>query len=249
MSRASKSFMAGVMITALFFCASAVFAEMGGGRHGKGCKMKGKMYENCVKQLDLTEEQQEKMKAQKKEHRKKSMETKEKLREKKEELGKELQKQTPEESRIKVLKTEIKALTGDQIDQRVESVLSMKKILTSEQFKKLQDMKEYPWLTRMKKQLDLTPEQAEQIKPIIKEKKEKHCAIMKKFRGEEGVDKKAVKSEMKSLGDETEAKIEKILDAKQMKKWRKIKDKKSKKKGKGKRGWKSECDMNQDCPK
>lgn len=57
------------------------------------------------------------------------------------ELKKELEKPDTDMNKINAVINEIKNLTGQQLELRVNSILATKQILTPEQFKKLQEGK------------------------------------------------------------------------------------------------------------
>jgi len=100
---------------------------------------RGDKHEWMVKQLGLTEEQQEQMR----EHRREQMERQralwEETRAKREELADELQKTKINEARIRELADQLKDLAGQGIDSRIEGILTMKSILTPEQFEQFHE--------------------------------------------------------------------------------------------------------------
>jgi len=93
------------------------------------------------KTLNLTPEQQEKIKKQQSVNREKWAELRNKLRDKRSALKKELEKPQINKDGVNVLVAEIKTLMGEQLEQRVDNIIFMKEILTPEQFKKLQEKK------------------------------------------------------------------------------------------------------------
>jgi len=93
------------------------------------------------KTLNLTPEQQEKIKNQQTANKERWTELRNKLRDKRSELKKELENPQINKDRVNVLVAEIKALMGEELDQRVDNIIFMKEILTPEQFKKLQEKK------------------------------------------------------------------------------------------------------------
>jgi Spy/CpxP family protein refolding chaperone len=58
------------------------------------------------------------------------------------ELKQELEKSEVDTNKINAIITDIKTLTGEQLDLGVNNILAMKQVLMPRQFKKLQDMKE-----------------------------------------------------------------------------------------------------------
>jgi len=121
------------------------YGRYGAGR-GFGKRQKGqggeKMFQNLIQQLNLTAEQQKQLEASKKEHRASTKEIRNALTLKKMELRLELEKEKIDRKKIDGIASEIKRLLGRQIDLKVEGILTMKQILTPEQFEKLQSMKE-----------------------------------------------------------------------------------------------------------
>jgi Spy/CpxP family protein refolding chaperone len=104
----------------------------------------GHRYENAEdfsKTLNLTPEQQEKIKKQESINREKGTELRDKLRDKRSELKAELEKPQINKDRIDALVAEIKTLTGEQLERRVDNIIFMKQVLTPEQVKKLQEKK------------------------------------------------------------------------------------------------------------
>ena len=74
------------------------------------------------------------------------------MRAKRLELKQELEKPAVDTNKINTLIADIKTLMGEQLDFRVNNILAMKQILTPEQFKKLQDMKEGKYKEGKKKE-------------------------------------------------------------------------------------------------
>ncbi|MEI6633026.1 MAG: Spy/CpxP family protein refolding chaperone [Chlamydiota bacterium] len=109
--------------------------DEGGGRKGKGL---GKH----LKELDLTPEQQQKMKAQRKEQGIAMKSIRDALKAKHEELRAEIDKEKSDKAKIESITAELKKLEAQRIDQDVKGILQMKESLTPEQFKKLSAMRE-----------------------------------------------------------------------------------------------------------
>lgn len=128
-----------VGVIAVLFLGSMAYAQPSGNVPERTMRHKEEKMANCVKELELTAEQQGQIKKQRNEQREKNKELRDKLRVKRTQLREELEKQDIDKSKIYGLVAEIKTLLGNQLEQRVESVLSMKEMLTPEQFKKLQE--------------------------------------------------------------------------------------------------------------
>jgi len=122
----------------LVFSAPVAYAQPSGDVPQRVIKYREEVMNDLIKELDLTPEQQEQIKRQQSEHRQKNEELRGRLLAKRLELKQELEKQTINKKRIDTIAAEIKILVGEQLEQRVEGVLSMKEILTPEQFKKFQ---------------------------------------------------------------------------------------------------------------
>ena len=93
------------------------------------------------KTLNLTPEQKEQIQQQRSINKQKWAELRDKMRAKRLELKSELGKPDTDMNKINAIINEIKNLTGQQLELRVNSILATKQILTPEQFKKLQERK------------------------------------------------------------------------------------------------------------
>jgi Spy/CpxP family protein refolding chaperone len=88
-------------------------------------------------ELGLTEEQKEQLKEQRFQSNYKKIQTRSKTRLKELELRHELQKKEVDREAIDRILKELKELQAAALDQKVESILRVKEILTPEQFEKL----------------------------------------------------------------------------------------------------------------
>ena len=134
----TKLVITGVIIF-LFTSAPVIWAEEGGTPPQASTKQKMKHKEKgFAKDLNLTHEQQEKMK----QHREANQEKKKQLRElmqaKRAELKAEIGKPALDSAKVYALASEIKSLFGQMLDLRIEGLLFMKQTLTPEQFEKFQ---------------------------------------------------------------------------------------------------------------
>ncbi|HPM42305.1 MAG TPA: Spy/CpxP family protein refolding chaperone [Candidatus Omnitrophota bacterium] len=93
--------------------------------------------EDPFKDLSLTPEQRDKIKAHREEGKLKAKEIQEQMRAKKEELKAEMAKSVSDRSKIDAIAADMKSLSARMIDQRIERILSLKEILTPEQFQKV----------------------------------------------------------------------------------------------------------------
>lgn len=98
-------------------------------------KMKARMLE-VFKQLDLSPEQEEQLKAHRNNHREQAGEFRESLRAKKEAIRNELQNEELNMEEIYRIHNELKGLLSNKADHRLEGILEVRKILTAEQFRK-----------------------------------------------------------------------------------------------------------------
>jgi Spy/CpxP family protein refolding chaperone len=91
------------------------------------------------KALNLTAQQEQQIRELQKSNFERSKQLRAELRDKRNALGEELNKQSSDMSKVKALAADIKDIEGRLIDQRVESVIKMKEILTPEQYQKFQN--------------------------------------------------------------------------------------------------------------
>lgn len=92
---------------------------------------------DIAQEIDLTSEQKEQIKEQKYQTEHKRIETQNKLRLKELELRHELEKKDTDKAAVEAIVKDLKGLQGTMLEQRVNSILELKKILTPEQFEKL----------------------------------------------------------------------------------------------------------------
>jgi Spy/CpxP family protein refolding chaperone len=106
---------------------------------------------DITKTLNLSPAQKEQLKQQRATDARAWKELWEKLAAKRLELKAELEKPAVDQAKISAIIADTKTLMGEQLQLRVERILAMKKILTPEQFKKLQegfDHSDRNWRTR-----------------------------------------------------------------------------------------------------
>jgi Spy/CpxP family protein refolding chaperone len=103
-------------------------------------KMKAKMLE-VFKQLDLSPEQKEQLKAHRKDHRGQGKEFRENMKAKKEAIRNELQKEELNMENVYTIHKELKDLLVQKADHRLEGILEVRKILTAEQFRKFCELR------------------------------------------------------------------------------------------------------------
>ncbi len=98
--------------------------------------------EKFHQQLGLTAEQEAQLTSGRKAHRAKMDELREALQAKRKDLADELAKPDLNTAQVNALKEEIKGLHNQQVDERVNSILAVRNILTPEQFAKFQQFGE-----------------------------------------------------------------------------------------------------------
>ncbi|MBN2097349.1 MAG: periplasmic heavy metal sensor [Candidatus Omnitrophica bacterium] len=121
--------------------AQLAYAQPGRFGQQKRAHPREEIWDNLSEELNLSPQQQEQLQNQRNEQRKNARALRESLRSKQKQLRKELDQQDIDRAKIDSLMTEINSLNKEQLSQRVQGILSMRQILSSEQFKKLQEKK------------------------------------------------------------------------------------------------------------
>ncbi len=127
------------LIAALFLTSLAYAQPVGDVPEGGAKRHRKEAIENLVQELNLTPEQQEQIKKQRNEQAQKTKALRNRLQAKRKQLREELEKQAVDKNKIDSLVVEIKSLMGQQLEHRVERVISMSEILTPEQFEKMKE--------------------------------------------------------------------------------------------------------------
>jgi Spy/CpxP family protein refolding chaperone len=131
-------------VAAALLCAPAAYAffpddpesaEEGRGGRGNGGHKEGKG--EFYKELNLTDQQRQQIEANRARTKEASKALRETMKAKRDDLKAELDKPTVDMNRVNAITADIKALTGRMIDQKVANILSLKSILTPEQFQKM----------------------------------------------------------------------------------------------------------------
>lgn len=140
----------GTLLTGLLLIAGAgLYAEpmgddgpgFGPGPRGDESKMEGR-FEEMNKELGLTKEQAEKLRAHRLSQRQANQALFQQMQDKREALRAELEKTTVDSGKAKSLNEELKDIHNKMADQRLNGVLEVRKILSAEQFKKLRELGE-----------------------------------------------------------------------------------------------------------
>ncbi len=103
-------------------------------------KMRARMLE-VFKQLDLSPEQERQLEDHRNKHREQAREIHTSIRAKMKEIMGELQKQELNMDKINKIHSELKNLHSKEADHRLEGILEVRKILTTEQFGKFMELK------------------------------------------------------------------------------------------------------------
>lgn len=141
---------------AALLCAGVSMAET---PEGKGWKKDGMShgegrFDKMKSELGLSDEQAQKLKAHKEAQMAQGKALWDEMKTKREALRAELEKEKVDESRVKALNGELKALQNKMADQRIAAVLEVRKILTPEQFKKFHERMEERREDRQEKRED-----------------------------------------------------------------------------------------------
>jgi len=125
-------------LAVVFLATSTVYAQMPGHRQKPADESRGRM----AKELNLTQEQQVKLEANRKAQRQEVNKLLTAIKEKQAQLGEELKKPGVTRAAIQPLANEIKSLQAQLMDSRLNGIFAVKKIFTPEQFAKFQQMTE-----------------------------------------------------------------------------------------------------------
>ncbi|MDD5136002.1 MAG: Spy/CpxP family protein refolding chaperone [Candidatus Omnitrophica bacterium] len=112
------------------------------GKNAKGNV--GVRQEKLYKALNLTDEQKKMLEENKTKNTEQMKATFDQIKEKKNAMREELQKATLDMGKITQINNDLKKLESDMLDQRLQSILGVRHILSPEQFKKFSEkMKEH----------------------------------------------------------------------------------------------------------
>jgi Spy/CpxP family protein refolding chaperone len=136
-----KTKILGLAVALMALSAGMVYADNGGNFAGGGDSFKGghechhgKMHHLTAQVLGLTEDQQKQLKSIKQ----KDMETMksvfEQIKSNREALNAEIVKAVPDMNKVNDIQTQMKVLQSQMVDNHLNSILEIKKIMTPEQF-------------------------------------------------------------------------------------------------------------------
>jgi Spy/CpxP family protein refolding chaperone len=136
-----KRMIAVLMVTGLVAAGPSAYAMFEGNSSegGKGGKQgKGQKFEEMMKDLNLTSEQKEKLKAQREAHKETNKAAREQMKTKMEALHAAIEKPGATRADVAGLVSEVNALKSQMFSQRIDGVFAMKEILTPDQFAKME---------------------------------------------------------------------------------------------------------------
>ena len=97
--------------------------------------------QKVLQQLNLTNDQNEKLKEHRIKHRQKAKQLSEDIQAKRKKLAEELKTSEPNTKEIKQIHSELKNLKAKKADHRLEGILEVRKILTTEQYSKFIELR------------------------------------------------------------------------------------------------------------
>jgi Spy/CpxP family protein refolding chaperone len=141
MNNILKQTLAASAISAFLFC-SAVYAEEGAGKWQHEGKMHHEMdFSKMGKDLNLSPEQENKLKENREAHRAQMESLYSQIKTKREEIRTELGKAEFDENKIRQIHAELKDLRSQAEDMRLNAIIEVRKILTVEQFNKFNELR------------------------------------------------------------------------------------------------------------
>ena len=131
-----------LVVAMLLVAVPAAYAQGPFAGGGKGQPHGMRKMGNLAEELDLTTEQQERMKALRQENKGKRQQLQQELKESRKALKEELGKYRSDPAVIDGAVAQMKDLQAQLIDYRVDHFVEMKRILTPEQFEKMSKIKQ-----------------------------------------------------------------------------------------------------------
>lgn len=136
--RTLESLAAALAVVLVFSLAAPAYGYGG----GEGEELREERSEELARELGLTQQQKESMEAQKEAARAQRRELYTRMRASRRALADELRKPGPDRAAIDRIAADIKDVQSRITDQRIESFLAVKEILTPEQFEKMTELRE-----------------------------------------------------------------------------------------------------------
>ena len=125
-----------VMILIFTSMACAQLPEGAQSKMGKGW---GDQFNEVIKELNLTPKQQQAITQQRTQEKAQSQEMRQKIKVVRDQITQELNKQATDTAKVNSLVSQLKELTGQRIEHQINGIIALKKILTPEQFKMLNE--------------------------------------------------------------------------------------------------------------
>jgi Spy/CpxP family protein refolding chaperone len=134
----TKTKIAGLAVTLMALSAPMVYADNGGGdkdsTHQDGDWHHGQKDNMTAQILNLSEDQQKQLKDSRQKRKDAMKSIFEQMKTNREAFESEIVKATPDMNKINDIQTQIKALQSQMVDNHLNSILEIKKIMTPEQF-------------------------------------------------------------------------------------------------------------------
>lgn len=131
--------MAVAVAAAMIFSAASAYAGEGWSHQKSEADMK-KHLDKMAEELNLTVEQKAALEKQREENAPKMKALWDKRRASREQLRAELDRQSPDREKLAAIVEDLKNLTGEQMQMKIDKVLAMKKVLTPEQSAKMKSI-------------------------------------------------------------------------------------------------------------
>jgi Spy/CpxP family protein refolding chaperone len=132
----------GTTAAVILVFSSMAFAQLPEGNRPKMGKGWDEQFNEVIKELNLTPKQQQAITQQRTQEKAQSQELRQKIKAVRDQITQELNKQTTDTARVNSLVAQLKELTGQRIDHQIKGIIALKKILTPEQFKMLNEKTE-----------------------------------------------------------------------------------------------------------
>jgi Spy/CpxP family protein refolding chaperone len=139
MKALSKVFGYGVVAAMIFVFTSMACAQLPEGDHAKMGKNWEERFNKTIQELNLTPAQQQAITQQRAQERAQSQELRQKIKSVRDEITRELDKETTDTVKVNALVAQMKELTGNRIEQQIQGIMALKKILSPAQFKALNE--------------------------------------------------------------------------------------------------------------
>ncbi len=125
-----------------FFSAAVVCAQTSSPSGEEELWCSGKKFDKHLKELNLTPAQKTQLDTQRSAQREAMESIHQSIETKRHELRAEMDKDATDKAKLDSIATELKNLQGQRISQEIKGILQMKEVLTPDQFKKLNAMRE-----------------------------------------------------------------------------------------------------------